>query len=110
MKGEVPEDLTEEPPPPIPDRVDPPFHHKFKDAMNAAYRFEHKHFQIKKNIFRIKFPRSFFLLYEFMSELNKEDPLNELVKNGMQMVGPYEELHKEKFILATLVAILYDDS
>ena len=29
-----------------------------------------------------------------MSELNKEDPLNELVKNGMQMVGPYEELHK----------------
>ena len=33
-----------------------------------------------------------------MSELNKEDPLNELVKNGMQMVGPYEELHKEKFI------------
>ena len=34
-----------------------------------------------------------------MSELNKEDPLNELVKNGMQMVGPYEELHKEKFIL-----------
>ena len=39
MKGEVPEDLTEEPPPPIPDRVDPPFHHKFKDAMNAAYRF-----------------------------------------------------------------------
>ena len=45
-----------------------------------------------------------------MSELNKEDPLNELVKNGMQMVGPYEELHKEKFILATLVAILYDDS
>jgi len=80
MKGEVPEDLTEEPPPPIPDRVDPPFHHKFKDAMNAAYR--------------IKFPRSFFLLYEFMSELNKEDPLNELVKNGMQMVGPYEELHK----------------
>ena len=57
MKGEVPEDLTEEPPPPIPDRVDPPFHHKFKDAMNAAYRFEpfddessfinHKHFAIK---------------------------------------------------------------
>ena len=51
MKGEVPEDLTEEPPPPIPDRVDPPFHHKFKDAMNAAYRFEHKHFQIKKKHF-----------------------------------------------------------
>ena len=37
-----------------------------------------------------------------MSELNKEDPLNELVKNGMQMVGPYEELHKEQFILAVL--------
>ena len=33
-----------------------------------------------------------------MSELNKEDPLNELVKNGMQMVGPYEELHKEQLI------------
>ena len=29
-----------------------------------------------------------------MKELNKDDPLNELVKNGMQMVGPYEELHK----------------
>ena len=80
MKGEVPEDLTEEPPPPIPDRVEPEFHHKFKEAMNSAYK--------------IKFPRSFFLLYEFMCELNKEDPLNELVKNGMQMVGPYEELHK----------------
>lgn len=44
--------------------------------------------------YRIKFPRSFFLLYDFMKELNKDDPLNELVKNGMQMVGPYEELHK----------------
>lgn len=80
MKGEVPDDLTEEPPPPIPDRVEPDFKHPHKDSMNAAYR--------------IKFPRSFFLLYEFMRELNKEDPLNELVKNGMQMVGPYEELHK----------------
>ncbi|CBY41076.1 unnamed protein product, partial [Oikopleura dioica] len=44
MRGEVPEDLTEEPPPPIPERVEPVFHHKFKDAMNRAYR--------------IKFPRS----------------------------------------------------
>ena len=25
MRGEVPEDLTEEPPPPIPDRVEPEF-------------------------------------------------------------------------------------
>ena len=80
MRGEVPEDLTEEPPPPIPERVEPDFHHPYKEHMNRAYR--------------IKFPRSFFLLYEFMRELNKEDPLNELVKNGMQMVGPYEELHK----------------
>ena len=97
MKGEVPEDLTEEPPPPIPDRVDPPFHHKFKDAMNAAYRFYNiDTMAIVQYFFRIQFPRSFFLLYEFMSELNKEDPLNELVKNGMQMVGPYEELHKEQ--------------
>ena len=38
MKGEVPEDLTEEPPPPIPDRAEPDFQHKFKDAMNNAYK------------------------------------------------------------------------